>query len=63
MARSTEPVAGSNSNGTVAAPDDGTARGFSRRAFLASGAAVGVGAGLGPFVHVAGASAIVCSHV
>src|SRR5438067_891716 len=57
MARSKEPVAGSNSNGTVAAPGEAAARGFSRRAFLASGAAVGVGAGLGPFGHVADALA------
>jgi hypothetical protein len=44
----TEHQAISNPNGGAATPAEQTERGFSRRAFLASGAAVGVSAGLGP---------------
>ena len=50
MLSSTEsPTRGTNPGGRTAAPDGDSQRGFSRRAFIASGMAVGVGAGLGPF--------------
>src|SRR5438874_3572373 len=50
MLSSTEsPTRGTNPGERTAAPDGETQRGFSRRAFIASGMAVGVGAGLGPF--------------
>src|SRR5437588_6225182 len=50
MRSSTESPNGStNPGGEMAAPHEETQRGFSRRAFIASGMAVGVGAGLGPF--------------
>jgi hypothetical protein len=57
MRSSTESPIGTNTNGAVARPAAEVARGFSRRAFLASGVAVGVGAGLGPFGSVADALA------
>ena len=47
----TSPQTGADADGR-AQPTDATEEshgGFSRRAFLASGVAVGVGAGLGPF--------------
>src|SRR5947209_16139649 len=50
MLSSTEsPTRGTNPGERTAAPDGDSQRGFSRRAFIASGMAVGVGAGLGPF--------------
>jgi hypothetical protein len=47
MRSSIESAVGSNPDGAVKAEE--VERGFSRRAFIASGMAVGVGAGLGPF--------------
>src|SRR5437588_4674981 len=42
------PTGASQESATALRPEEAE-RGFSRRAFLASGVAVGVGAGLGPF--------------
>jgi hypothetical protein len=49
MSSSTESPTRSSRDGTTPARPEEVERGFSRRAFLASGVAVGVGAGLGPF--------------
>jgi hypothetical protein len=57
MRSSTESPLGANPDGTTTMPAEKPGRGFSRRAFLATGAAVGVGAGLGPFGKVADALA------
>jgi hypothetical protein len=46
-----------NANAAAIEPGEEAARGFSRRALLATGVAAGVGAGLGPFGTVAGALA------
>jgi hypothetical protein len=57
MRSSMETSMHSSADATVKAPVEDGGRGFSRRAFLASGAAVGVGAGIGPFGMVADALA------
>ena len=57
MRSSTQSGAGSNLDGTIAVPAEEPQRGFSRRAFLATGVAVGVGAGLGPLGKAANALA------
>jgi Ferritin-like domain len=57
MPSSMDSPNGTNSNGTAQAPADEAARGFSRRAFVTSGVAVGIGAGLGPFGSVSDALA------
>ena len=49
MRSSTESAVGSNPDGAVTVKAEEVERGFSRRAFIASGMAVGIGAGLGPF--------------
>jgi hypothetical protein len=49
MRSSTQSPIDCKPDGAIEAPAEVEQRGFSRRAFLASGAAVGVGAGLGPF--------------
>jgi len=57
MQSPTEPSMHSSANGRVTAPAEEGGRGFSRRAFIASGAAVGVGAGIGPLGLMADALA------
>src|ERR1700758_3437147 len=57
MRSSTETSTDSGANGQVTAPTGDGERGFSRRAFIASGAAVGVGAGIGPLGVMADAIA------
>ena len=49
MRSSTKSPIDCKPDGAIEVPAEVEQRGFSRRAFLASGAAVGVGAGLGPF--------------
>src|SRR6476661_5223652 len=49
MRSSTQSPMDCKPDGAIEVPAEVEQRGFSRRAFLASGAAVGVGAGLGPF--------------
>src|SRR4051812_7268688 len=49
MRSSTQSPIDCKPDGAIEVPAEVEQRGFSRRAFLASGAAVGVGAGLGPF--------------
>jgi len=56
MPSSTESL-GSNLDGTIAVPAEETEGGASRRSFLATGVAVGVGAGLAPFGRAASALA------
>src|SRR5205814_6507702 len=48
MRSSTGSAVGSNPNGAVTVKTEEVERGFSRRAFIASGMAVGIGAGLAP---------------
>ena len=57
MPSSMDSPNGTNSIGTAQAPADVAARGFSRRAFVTSGVAAGIGAGLGPFGSVSDALA------
>jgi Ferritin-like domain len=57
MRSSTHSMVDSNASGRVATPPERSKGGVSRRAFLASGVAVGVGAGLGPFGMAADALA------
>src|SRR5438105_8323497 len=49
MRSSTQSPIDCKPDGAIEVPAEVEQRGFSRRAFLASGVAVGVGAGLGPF--------------
>src|SRR5256885_7851215 len=57
MRSSTQSPIDCKPDGAIEVPAEVEQRGFSRRAFLASGAAVGVGAGLGPFGSVVSALA------
>jgi ferritin-like protein len=57
MRSSTQSPIDCKPDGAIEVPPEVEQRGFSRRAFLASGAAVGVGAGLGPFGSVVSALA------
>ena len=57
MRSSTQSGMGSNLDETVAVPAEEPQRGFSRRAFIATGMAAGVGAGLGPLGKAASALA------
>src|SRR5436190_20509010 len=57
MRSSTKSPIDCKPDGAIEVPAEVEQRGFSRRAFLASGAAVGVGAGLGPFGSVVSALA------
>jgi hypothetical protein len=57
MRSSTQPPAGSDVDGTILAPAENADGGVSRRSFLATGVAAGVGAGLGRFGGAASAFA------